>query len=304
MKIIITGASGFIGKYLLPRLTRNKNISEILSITRNINHLNRQSLNNHKLKILTCDLEKQPLHLIGRYDWLIHLGENIPNNNESSVYKRNRLIANNIVLNLIRKNTVSHMLYASTLDVYGAPLYLPVDEDHPTNPLTFYGKSKLANENIFLAAAKQFKVSLVILRLSQVYGFGETPLKETPLKVIPIFLEKIRRRQPIELNSRGAIVRDWVYIKDVVAAIEKTIFSKKTGIFNIATGNGYSLADLIAVLKKYAPRPVAVKNTIRNHYSPPVSKIILDINRARTILGYRPKYDLARGIKEYYEYFF
>ena len=294
MRIILTGTTGFIGSHLIPQLLNDNEIKKVLLLLRNVDKLNREYFKNKKVEILEIDLLRVNIPRLPKYDVLIHLADIIPSKKDVTNFSDNIRIVENIINSIILKKVVKKVIYTSTLDVYGKIIYLPVDEVHPTNPLTFYGISKLANELLIIRASRNAKISCIILRLSQVYGPNE-PL----VKVIPLFIKKIKNSEEISLKNKGKIIRDWVYVKDVVSAIDNALYVNSQGIFNIATGKGYPLEELIKILGKLANnKPKITKDADSNELRP---KIILSIEKAKKLLNYHPTYNLEKGLKDYLE---
>lgn len=293
-RIILTGATGFIGQNFLPAILRDKKITKVLLIVRDINKLNRKYRIHPLIEIIQADLALSGIPVVSNYDVLLHLASNIPDKADVLSFSDNARITENIIKSIILKKIVRKVIYASTLDIYGKPIYLPVDENHPTNPLTFYGISKLADELYIKKAAEITGIKCQILRLSQVYGPHE-PF----VKVIPLFIEKIKSNQQIILNNNGNIIRDWVYIKDVNSALQKSIHTNKSGTFNIATGLGYSLKDLVQILSSKIGKKAKLK--FRNESLDLRPEIVLSIDEARKRLDYKPLYNLKKGITDYLE---
>lgn len=292
MKIIMTGATGFIGSYLLERLLNDKAVTKLLLIAKDINKLNKRFLKNSKIRVIELSLTRENIPAIPGYDVLVHLADMIPGREDVSNFSDNIKITENVINNIIIKKIVKKIVYTSTLDVYGKPDSLPIVESHGTNPLTFYGISKLASEMFIKKAMERVKLNYIILRLSQVYGPQE-PL----VKVIPLLVKKIQDNEYIKLNNKGNIIRDWVYIKDVSSAIEQSIYSEASGIFNIATGKGYSLKELVDLLGDILHKTPKIRSEKKN--KDPRPKIVLNIRKANRYLDYYPKYDLKRGLSDY-----
>lgn len=293
MKLILTGATGFIGGYLLDSLLNNKNITHLLLVIRDSNKLDKKYLKNKKVKVVEVDLIREYMPIVSYYDVLVHLADIIPGKEGAFNFSNNIKITENIIKNIILKKLIKKIIYTSTLDVYGTPEFLPISENHPTKPLTSYGISKLTNETSIMRAAVTAEIDCIILRLSQVYGFGE-PL----LKVVPIFVDKIIKGEKIILNNNGNTIRDWVYIKDVILAIEKSIYSKSQGVFNIATGQGSSLKTLVKILGKITKKMPKINFKKRNDDPRPI--IILNVDKARTYLTFNPQYTLEKGLEDYF----
>ncbi|MQK95329.1 NAD-dependent epimerase/dehydratase family protein, partial [Escherichia coli] len=124
-------------------------------------------------------------------------------------------------------------IYSSSVAVYGEPKYLPVDENHPLNPLSPYGLSKLASEWYILLYNKLYGLDYTILRYSNVYGPRQRT--EGDAGVIAIFTKKILNGENPIIFGDGNQTRDFVFVKDVAKANLLSIKSKN-GIYNIGSG--------------------------------------------------------------------
>ena len=186
---------------------------------------------------------------------------------------------------------VERFVYASSAAVYGNPIRLPIDEDHPTKPISPYGKSKLLGEKCVL---NEFRGSAFSLRLFNVYGRGQNP---EYAGVITKFLERVSRGEPPIIYGDGEQTRDFVYVGDVVDAFIRALTSSLRGayVFNIGTGNAVTINQLAGMIIKLAglnvepihvdPRP----GDIRHSYA--------DISRTKKVLGWQPKISLEEGLK-------
>lgn len=288
MKIIITGGTGFIGGSVLGTLVNDKRITEILALG-----LKKPAVTSNRIKFKHCDLINKRLRINGYYDVLIHFAELMPYGGDLVHFSNNVKIIENLINNVVLARRVKKVVYSSSIDVYGKPQYHPVDENHPEAPLTFYGASKLANELFLKTACKKENVNLILLRFSQVYGPCE-PIA----KVIPVLIEKIRKGQTFQIQNNGNTIRDWVYIKDIVQAIEKVLAKKiDNDTLNIASGKGYSLKQLVQLLEKKLNKNARVRWLKTNSDLRP--KLTIDIDRAVQSIGYQPLFDLKKGLDDY-----
>ena len=131
------------------------------------------------------------------------------------------------------------LVYLSSIQVYGRPLYLPVDENHPTEPFASYGIAKLCAERYLRVACPGRGIPLACLRAAFVYGPGQHEAN-----AIPRFLDALRRGQPPVVRGEGRGVRDDVYAGDVAEAIEAALERRADGTVNIATGRPHTLLDV------------------------------------------------------------
>lgn len=293
--ILITGGTGFIGSNVVNKLMQNKNITLIvLSRSR----CGKEAPN---LEYIKCDLldEKSLVALqskIKNIDYVLHLAAMIPKSSSQDELEEN--VEQNLVisLNLLKylPPSVKGFVYSSTIDVYGEPKYNPIDENHPTNPLTYYGASKLATEKYLSIFFHRKNTPLTILRYSQVYGAGEPRIK-----AIPTFIDRIiRGRAPI-LFGNGSDTRDYVYIDDVVNATILALSKNLDGTFNIGSGKGHSVKKVLNLIIDIS------RKDIKPIYKPRIKKAfnsIIDITLAKEKLGYLPSTTIKDGLKKQIEF--
>jgi UDP-glucose 4-epimerase len=181
------------------------------------------------------------------------------------------------------------LVYASSIQVYGRPERLPVDENHPTRPFTAYGAAKLCAEHYLRIACAGIGARLALLRLAFVYGPGQHPEN-----VIPRFLRSLRRGETPVIHGSGNGVRDDVYVEDVARSIARALDAGAQGVFNISGGRPHTLLDVARTAcrvagSRQAPRHEDIDpDWIDRWYS---------IERARNELGFEPMVTLEEGLR-------
>jgi UDP-glucose 4-epimerase len=178
--------------------------------------------------------------------------------------------------------------------VYGIPRQVPITEAHPTEPISSYGISKLAIEKYLALFGSQRGLDYVILRVGNPYGPHQRP--ERAQGAISVFAWRALNRQPIEIWGDGSVVRDYVYVSDVVEAMMKAVdYRGEERLFNVGSGVGHTLNDIVQIIERIIGRSVEV-----NYASPRAVDVpanVLDISRARRTLGWNPTVSLEDGIK-------
>jgi len=177
--------------------------------------------------------------------------------------------------------------------VYGPPESVPISEDHPTNPISSYGIVKLAIEKYLRLFHHLHGLDYTVLRISNPYGPYQNPASQQG--VMGVFLHRIRTGQPITIWGDGSVVRDYLYVSDLVDALEAAATRETPDkLFNIGSGFGTSLNDLIELMAAVVDEQVTVEYLSSRPLDVPAS--VLDITRARAQLGWSPSTDLVEGI--------
>lgn len=200
------------------------------------------------------------------------------------------------LLECAREAGVKKMLYFSSGGtVYGQAQYLPIDENHPTNPLVPYGVTKLAIEKYCLLYEKLYGLRTHILRISN--PFGPTQLANRAQGAVGVFLSRVMNNQPIEIWGDGSVIRDYLYIEDLTRAVGDLIrYQGAESVFNIGSGVGLSLNEVILFIES-----ALGKKAICNYHesrSFDVPENVLDISRAKQEIGWHPKESFSSGLKK------
>src|SRR5690606_9799411 len=206
------------------------------------------------------------------------------------------------VFNECRNNGVKRIAFISSGGtVYGIPEEVPINESHPINPIVSYGIIKRTIEKYLYMYYKLYGLNYYIFRLSNPYGERQNP--HAAQGAIPVFIYKALNNIPIEIWGDGSITRDYIYIKDTVDVIAKSI-SVKTDhkIFNISSGKGYSLNEVIDLIKKVSGLDPMVNYTEGRGID--VSVNILDNSLAKETFDWEPSTDIEDGIRRTYEYIY
>jgi UDP-glucose 4-epimerase len=200
------------------------------------------------------------------------------------------------LLDAVRRHGIPRFLFVSSGGtVYGAPPRLPVSEDAPTAPLCAYGVSKLAIEKYVQLYSRTYGVEGIIVRLANPYGPHQ--LAGTTVGAIANFLLRVARDEPIEIWGDGSTVRDYVYIDDVTEAMEALLVrpAVPSSLYNVGSGKGYSLQDILAVIREVCG--VEPKVEYRPARSIDVPAIVLDVSRLERELNWRASVALSEGVE-------
>ena len=193
------------------------------------------------------------------------------------------------------------LFYASSREVYGEPLYLPVDENHPKRPISVYGMSKLGAEKACMSYSRGLgnvgSVDHVVFRFSNVYGSE----RDLPERVIPKFMTKALRGDDITLYGGGQIL-DFTFLDDTISGILKAYaacFDSEPNLFgedfHFVTGRGVSVSDLATMIVEMVGSSSKIISSGSNTFE--VRRFVGNPEKARRMLGYESRVRLEDGLK-------
>jgi UDP-glucose 4-epimerase len=177
--------------------------------------------------------------------------------------------------------------------VYGEPIYVPLDESHPTNPKALYGVTKLAIEKYIYYCNREYGINASILRVSNPYG--ERQRVGSGQGAIGVFLHKALKGESIEIWGNGNIQRDYIYIEDVADAFVRALgYRGEKSILNISSSEGKTLNELLDLIEGILGRPIERNYLPQRNFDVGVN--VLDNSLAKKELGWAPKVSLIDGI--------
>lgn len=199
------------------------------------------------------------------------------------------------LLELCRQRGVRKVVFASSGGtVYGVPRSVPIDESHPTDPICSYGIHKLAIEKYLQLNHRLHGLDYCVLRPANLYG----PRQRLDIAqgAVAVFLDRALRGKPIQVWGDGSVVRDYLYVGDAAEALLKAAaFEGEPKLFNIGSGAGTSLTQLIKEIEALLGRAVPVEYSAARSLDVPAN--VLDASLARRHLGWAPRTSLAEGLR-------
>ena len=297
MKCVVFGGGGFIGSAIVDKLLVGGHSVRVFERPRVTPY--RLFSETEKVEWMTGDFLS--IHDISSalegMDTVIHLVSfTLPKtSNDDLIYDvQTNLIATIQLLNSMLAMKVNKIVFISSGGtVYGVPRYIPVDEDHPTDPVVSYGITKLAIEKYLLMFKILHGMKVLILRVANPYGPRQRV--ETAQGAVAAFFHRSLQNQKIEIWGDGSITRDYIYIDDVAEAFLRAVeYSGDLSVFNISSGIGTSLNELAELIGESIGRQLDCIYLEKRPFDVPTS--ILNNNLAATHLGWVPKTVLQYGL--------
>lgn len=297
MKIVIFGGAGFIGSTIADRLLLDGHELRIFERPRITAY--RKFTSTERVEWMVGDLlnAHDVNDALSGMDVVLHLvSTTLPkNSNDDPIYDvQSNVIATLQMLNAMVAHKVSKIIFISSGGtVYGVPKYLPIDEKHPTNPLVSYGITKLTIEKYLQMYQHLHGINSIVLRVANPYG--ERQRVETAQGAIGVFLYRALNDLPIEIWGDGSVTRDYLHVSDVAEAFVKALqYQGSEHCFNISSGTGTSLNELIGILENVIGKPTDVRFLPSRPFDVPVS--VLANNLALNELKWAPTIPMQDGI--------
>lgn len=275
MKILVTGAKGFLGQHVVGYLRIKKEKVVTYDLIDGEDILNEQQL---KSKMIQTDVV---LHLAAFGDVYMAAGDPV-GAAVSGVAGTAGLIK------IANECKIKKIVYASTWEVYGEPRYQPLDEKHVCNPDHPYSIAKYGGE--LMVRSRLNKVPWIILRLGSAYG-----LRMRPHAVIPLFVRKALAKEPILLQGGGEQVRQFTYTDDINGAFYKALtLPIENEVFNIVTQEAASIRTIAGIITKNIHTDVIVGDKREGD----VPSAIVSSMKAERMLDWKASVTLEKGIKQ------
>ena len=318
MKVLVTGAAGFIGYHVARRLAESKRC-EVLGVDNLSDYydvaLKRARLEQlaplDKFRFLQSDFADAEnfAALVAQFkpDYVVHLGAQ-PGVRYSlenpAAYTHSNLVGFASVLEACRRSPPKHLVYASSSSVYGAGAKAPFREDDNTDqPTSFYGATKKANELLAHSYARTHGLNVTGLRFFTVYGpWGRPDMAPT------LFARALAEGRPLKLFNHGKNLRDFTYIDDIVDGIVRALLYPPAEtpvpparIFNLGHNRPIETLLFVKMLEQLIGRPAQIE------LLPPQTGDMLetcaDLARVQSALGYAPKVPLEEGLSRFVGWF-
>ena len=324
--ILVTGGAGYIGSHCVYALLQNGYENIVIFDNLSTGHMETveslKGCHRGNIRFFEGDLRKQSDldKLFGEYEFnsVIHfaalsqVGQSMTSPSE---YYHNNVCGTLYLLDAMIKHSVCKIVFSSTAATYGEPLYVPIDESHPQNPINTYGRTKLMIERIMDDYDRAYNLRSVRLRYFNVAGassdavIGEWHEPETHL--IPNILKgTFAGEGGVKIfgtdydTEDGTCVRDYINVEDLadahILALKYLDKGGDTDFFNLGTSNGSSVMDILRTCEAVVKRKIPAEIRERRPGDP--AALVADSSKAERVLGWSPKRTLEGSIRSAYEW--
>ena len=305
VKVLVTGGAGYIGSAAV-KILLNKGHEVVVAdnLSKGIH-----KLVDERAKFYQGDLVDEQfvekLFDANEFDVIMHFaGYKVV---EESVQNPEKYCDNiTSVLNILDRmvdTNVKKIIFSSSAAVYGDPEYMPMDENHPTKPMNFYGFTKLECEKIINWYSQHHGIIGVNLRYFNVVGdAGLSYLDPDPKNVLPLIIESLfKKRGKFMINgddydtSDGTCVRDYIDVNDLVEAHILALNLETSATINLGTAEGVSVLELVKTVEKVSGKKLSYFVGPRREGDP--SEVFASNKLALALLGWKPKMSITNSIR-------
>ena len=310
--ILVIGGAGYIGSHTVKMLAE-KGYNPV--VFDNLSKGHREAVLNYPFELgdlgdkatLAEVFRKHHIDAVMHFAAFIEVGESVQ---EPSKYYHNNVAKVLNLLDAMVENNIEHFVFSSTAATFGEPVKDKIDETHPQNPINPYGNTKLMVEKMLSDFDTAYGLKATALRYFNASGaddsgeIGESHNPETHL--IPIVLQAAAGKRPsIKMFGNdyptpdGTCIRDYIHVNDLarahILALEKMVKDNASERFNLGSGNGFSVAELVKEAKRITGIDFKVEVAPRRAGDPAV--LVADSAKAQKVLGWKPEYNLTRIIE-------
>jgi UDP-glucose 4-epimerase len=300
-RFLIVGGAGFIGSHITEALLLRGADVVVLDDFSNGKRKN-LPLNSERLKVVEGDVRSFGFETLGKVDCVFNEAARplLPSFEDPVTDAAVNAGAVARVLEYARKEDAK-VIHASSGSVYGNPMVVPISENHPLNPISPYGASKLASEFYCKMFHQEYGLQVFMLRYFNVYGPRQTVSEE--MGVVPIFVKRALRRESLRIFGDGKQTRDFLNVADVVKA-NLLAYKSEKGAGQPMNVGGMGEETTILELANTVMELCGFRAPIQ--FAPPkpgdIRRLLADNALARGLIGYVPSVSLVEGLKEYIRY--
>ena len=306
-QILVTGGAGYVGSNTVIELIKEGYYPVVVD---NLSTGHKKAvlggtfyeIDLSNIKALTDILKKHKISTVLHFSAHCYVGESVVNPHK---YFKNNVSNTLNLLEAMLEANVKNLVLSSTAATYGVPTKIPMDESNPQAPCNPYGLSMLFMEQIIESYEKAYGIKHMYLRYFNAAGsdpenrIGEDHYPETHIIPLLIQIALGSKKQFTVLGNDydthdGTCIRDYVHVTDIarahVMALKLLEEERKSNVFNLGSSIGYSVLDIISRVKKITGKDIHVELSNRREGDPAI--LVSSSEKAKTILGWKPKYSI------------
>ena len=291
-KILITGATGFIGTNLIPQLIKNH---KIVGISKNKIKSSKNFISSN------IDITNKNLKIKNKFTDIIHMAAHSDvtycNLNPTKCYELN-VKSTQKMLEIARKKD-SNFIFLSSWHAYGNPIKQPIVEDSLCNPSTHYASSKRMSEILCETYAKTYGLDIQVARLFSVYG-PKSPKSSLIFNII----DQIINNSKIILGNTYP-KRDFIFISDVIMGLIKILNSKKKGfqVYNLGSGKSISVENIVKNCLIISNKKLKIVSSKEKRRENEIMNIQADISKMKKEFNWKTEISLKKGLEITYNHY-
>ncbi|MBV8866182.1 MAG: UDP-glucose 4-epimerase GalE [Acidobacteriaceae bacterium] len=303
-KILVTGGAGYIGSHT--RYSLEKRGHSVIVVD-NLSRGYREAVPPGILRVVDTHDKDKLIALLRdeRIEAVIHFAAYISVGESTQLpelYFANNVCGSLALFGAMLEAGVNYVVFSSTAAAYGVPNRVPIPETEPKSPINPYGESKVMVETILNWLDRYRGFRSICLRYfnacgaEPAAGLGERHDPETHL--IPLMLRAVHTGEPVTLfgddyaTPDGTCIRDYIHVSDLaeahIASIETLLAGGKSDVFNVGTGSGHSVKEVMAAVERVTGKEVPFKMGPRREGDPP--SLVADSSKLQRLLGWKPAY--------------
>ncbi|UYP47986.1 ADP-L-glycero-D-manno-heptose-6-epimerase [Candidatus Lokiarchaeum ossiferum] len=318
-KILFTGGAGYIGSHTIHYFLKNGYSLDQLIVFDNLKYGHRESLP-EGIQIIKGDLLnvdaieevfiKNEIESVLHFAAYAYVGESMKN---PSLYFNNNVNGGLNLLESMRKHSCNKIVFSSSCAIYGQPEYLPIDEESVKKPINPYGESKLIFERYLHWYDQIYGIKSISMRYfnaaGAAYGIGELHDPETHL--IPLIFDVVFEKTK-EINvfgnsystKDGTCIRDYIHVLDLaeghLKALEYLKKTKKSNYFNLGTGKGNSILEIIRIIEEVSKKNIRI-NFCKERLGDPAI-LVANPDKAEKLLDWKAKKNMLNIIQDVFDW--
>ena len=314
MNVLITGGAGYIGSHTAKVMAKS-GFQPVALDNMSFGHdwavkwgpLEKGELGD--VEFVRGVIRKHKIEAVIHFAANAFVGESMTNPRK---YFQNNVVNTLNLLNVMTDENVKNFVFSSTCATYGDPIRVPIDETHPQSPVNPYGESKLFVEKMLKWYGPAYNLKWTALRYFNAAGadpdgeIGEDHEPETHL--IPLVIQVAQGLRPHAsifgtdyATPDGTAIRDYIHVTDLadahVKSLQRLLKGEESTVFNLGTGTGSSVREVIKAVEKASGKPVKVVEAPRRAGDPPA--LVADAKKANTVLGWKPQFAKMETIVEH-----